>query len=83
MEIETPPGPMIPGQFFFRRLRDDALSEEENEDEVAADAEAIESVAMEGAEGTSGERWECELLPSGKLLHNYGKSPFVMGKATN
>ena len=74
MEIETPPGPMIPGQLFFRRLRDDALSEEENEDEVAADAEGIESVAMEGAEGTSGERWECELLPSGKHTKKHQKT---------
>ena len=22
------------------------------------------------------------LIPSGKLLHNYGKSPFLMGKLT-
>ena len=24
----------------------------------------------------------CYLVPSGKLLHNYGKSPFLMGKST-
>jgi hypothetical protein len=24
----------------------------------------------------------CKLLPSGKRLHNYGKSPFFMGKST-
>ncbi|CAL1163698.1 unnamed protein product [Cladocopium goreaui] len=51
--------------FQHRRLRDDALSEEENEDEVAADAEGIESVAMEGAEGISP-------LPVTHLVNNAG-----------
>ena len=45
-----------------RRLRDDALSEEENEDEVvgAGDAEGIESVVEEGAggHGSGKDVWE-------------------------
>jgi hypothetical protein len=28
------------------------------------------------------ETWNQEALPSGNLLHNYGKSPFLMGKST-
>jgi hypothetical protein len=26
--------------------------------------------------------WDLGMLPSGKRLHNYGKSPFSMGKST-
>ena len=26
--------------------------------------------------------WSSDLIPSGKRLHNYGKSPFLMGKLT-
>jgi hypothetical protein len=50
----------------------------EDPGEVAASSgspsEAIGSWAVGG--------WNQETLPSGKRLHNYGKSPFLMGKST-